>query len=288
MSFLLPNALYTGHNGQWVSRSPSPRIWNRVLTQAINPDAAGAGYGSHEDFCGFGIGTAVSSNVAYYQGDAGGYKAYEDTSQTILPVQTESGGVIRFSLAATDNVEVAMQLGMNAATTSAPYVVTSGATKPLYYEVCFRPTAAASDFDSCGMYFGLGSVNIPANSAIVDDTMALAATTGFIGFSTVDGSPKATYKAASQTAASITLSTTALVTATWYQFGFYVDPLGPASQRVHLFWQGEEVATFITDTNIAAATFPSAVQLSPVLAFKNGDATARTVDFDWVRVWQGR
>lgn len=290
MSFLTPSALYVGHNGQWTSRNPSPRIWNRLATQAMNPDGSGAGYGSHEDFLGFGIGTVVASNVAYYQGDAGGYKAYEDTSQTVLPVETESGGVIKMTLAATDNVEIAMQLGMAAATTSAPYKVTSGAVKPLYYEVCFRPTAAASDFDSCALYAGLGSVNIPANSAIVDDTMAFAAGTGFLGFHTVDGTPRCTYKAASQTAATITLSSTALVTATWYQFGFYCEPTGqgPASQRVHLFWQGDEIATYITDTNIAAATFPTGVALSPVMGIKNGDATARSLEFDWFRVWQGR
>ena len=285
---LTPNSLYTSHMGQWVSRSPSPRIWGRVSTVKQTPDGSGALYGVSEDFCGFGIGTVVASNVAYYQGDAGGYKAYEDTSQTILPLETESGGVIRIALAATDNVEVALQNGMAAATTSAPYRVTSAATKPLFYENCFRPTAAASDFDSCGAYFGLGSVNIPANSAIVDDTMALAAGTSFLGFSTIDGTPRFTWKAASQTAQHITLSSTALVTATWYQFGMYVDPLGPASQRIHLFWQGEEVATFVTDTNIAAATFPSAVSLAPVAAFKNGDATARSLDLDWFHCYQGR
>src|SRR3972149_2565125 len=113
---LKPNALYTSHIGQWVSRSPSPRIWSRAVPTSQNPDGSAAGYGAWEDWLQFGIGTVVGSNIAYYQGDAGAYKAYEDTSQTILPVETEVGGVIKATLAATANVEVSMQAGMAAAT----------------------------------------------------------------------------------------------------------------------------------------------------------------------------
>jgi hypothetical protein len=75
-----------------------------------------------------------------------------------------------------------------------------------------------------------------------------------------------------------------IVAATWYKFGFLYDGAAPTNKRIRVFVDGEEQSTYVTATNIAAATFPSGEELNPLIGLKNGAGAVTQWDVDWVRV----
>lgn len=292
-----PSQLYTGHQGKWKSRSMSPRIWNKMFTGYQNPDGSAQLFGNADDFISFGIGTAKASNIAYYNSEAGAYKARESTSSTIVSNATEDGGVLTFTTAATDNDELYLQSGMNVTVTSCPFSVAAAAPfKPLFFETAIRIGAASFD---AGFLAGIGSTGLAAAATLVDDTMVLATAAAFIGFKIeATNVLKFVWKAASQTAQTITLGNiqsatdvfngSTLTTAFWNNLGFRVSPTATGAKRIKIYVNNVEQATFVTDTNIAAATFPSTIHTNALFGLKNGTAAARTLDLDWWACYQGR
>jgi hypothetical protein len=112
------------------------------------------------------------------------------------------------------------------------------------------------------------------------------ATKDFIGFSVVEGASSTMtfmYQKASQTKQVVIATLKTLVAATWYKFGFLYTSAGPDAKRIRVYVDGVEQATWVTATNLAAPTFPSAEELNVLLGLKNGAGAATGMDIDWVR-----
>ena len=75
--------------------------------------------------------------------------------------------------------------------------------------------------------------------------------------------------------------------ATFYKLGFVYDPNEDTAHRIRIYLDGAEyTTTYGTATQVAAATFPSAVYMSPTFCADNGAATSAKLDCDWHGVAQ--
>jgi len=75
---------------------------------------------------------------------------------------------------------------------------------------------------------------------------------------------------------------------TYYKLGFVYDPLEDTSRRITIYVNGTANATYVTGTNIAAASFPDAQLLTPAIGIKTNAAVTKVLECDWVRVAQER
>jgi hypothetical protein len=279
---LFPNSLYIAHNGQGDGRGLSPRLWNHVNGQGYAPDGQSHGFFTGDDFRQFGIGTAVSSNVGYYVGQAGTYYSFEDTGGAIAQLATEATGAVRLSVDADDNQETWLQAG-NATSVMGVISDTAGDDKLLIFESRFRPNDVVGN-----RFIGLGEEGFAANDSISDS--GVMGDKDWIGFFTTEGAPTALrfgYKRNGQTAQTVISSGLAtLAAATWYKVGFVYDPKEVPSKRIKIFVNNVESSTYVTATNIAAATFPDGEELSPVFGVKNV-TDIMTMDIDWFAFFQG-
>jgi hypothetical protein len=73
----------------------------------------------------------------------------------------------------------------------------------------------------------------------------------------------------------------ALAADTYIKLGFLLNPSAEPAKRIKLFVNGSELTTYITDTNIEAATFPAGEELSPICHIKNGTAAGSSLSLDW-------
>ena len=268
---LSANSLFTVHQGQSGGRGLSPRLWNKVYGQGLSPDGYANWYGLSSDFVSFG-GT-VATNVGTY---SEGFKSYEDTGSSIGQHASFAGGAVTLTTSSTDNHEATMQAGYSA---GGPFVFSSTAGRKLIYEARFRLGSVASQ----NYVFGLGAVGLAANDGVITDVGALASIS-FIGFNVLEADStklKFVYAKSGQTAQTVFTYSTALAASTWVKAGFIYDPLAPTSKRITAFIDNVEQSTYVTGTNMSAATFPADVYMAPVFSTKNGAASSKTVDFDW-------
>lgn len=268
---LSANALFTVHQGQSGGRGLSPRLWNKVMGQGMSPDGFSNWYGVSDDFNSFG-GT-VSSNVGTY---SGGFKSYEDTGCSIAQHASLAGGAITITTSSTDNHEVDIQTGYGA---GCPFVIASSSGRKLIYETRFRLGSVTAQ----NYFFGLAGTGSAAADALITDAGAMASAS-YIGFAVLEGaatSLKFVYAKAGGAMQTVLTYGTAMAASTWVKAGFVFDPLAPASKRISVYVDNVEQSSYVTSTNISAATFPESVYLAPAAATKNGAASAKTVDLDW-------
>lgn len=272
---LFANSLYTIHNGQNNTRLLSPRLWSRAVNAGLTPDGYSGGYFVADDFRGFGIGTAVATNVGYYVGEAGAYYSFEDTGGAIAQLATERTGAVQLSVDADDDQECWLQYG-NATSVSAVISDTAGDDKLLIFEARFRVSDVVGN-----RFIGLTEEGFAANNAI-SDAGVLVTTKDYIGFYTAEGAPTALkfgWQKASQTAVNLGTVKT-IATSTWYKVGFVYDPDAEASKRIKVYVDNVEHSSYGTATQIAAAAFPDGEELGPTFGVKNvTDIMLQQIDF---------
>lgn len=251
------------------NHGPSPNVWKGCpwLEALENPNIGG---GFYDDFVQFpAAGAAVTvTNI-------GNYRRFGDTGSTITDAAIIGGG-IKFTCANADE-------STNLQSLVAPYQIDSSHGK-LWYEAGFSLASVAAT--TANVFVGL--MDTTAGSAIVpitttDDTMADVNFLGFIVKST--GIVDFRYKADGQTVQNPIATLTTLTAGTLVKLGFVYDPTVDTAKRIACFINGVEQTTYITGTNIAAATFPNDVLMAPVLAHTNM-ATKTTSTFDFHRVFQ--
>ena len=256
---------------------PTPSIWADcpVLELIENP---AKGIYMMEDFMGWN-GT-VTSNVGTYFGDAGGYKSFEDTSQTLLQLTGFPTGVLRATMAATDNVEVGLEWGAGVATTGA-FKFTTGTGPKLWFEARFRISVISNTYN---LFVGLAQSALAVTDGLFTDSDAAnnVSKIGFDVLAAAGDTLRAVHGDSAAAAVNVGTAQT-LVAATWYKVGFIADPNGRAGKKVRWFIDGVEVQS-ITDSSIS--TFPSGDQLTPLFVVKQSGTVAKNLDIDFIRCAQ--
>lgn len=284
-----PSTLMVAHRGQPSSRGMSPRIWTKFGQQMMSPEGSG-GFFIGDDFLVFGESVAASSNIACYVSQAGQYKAYIDTSSTLAQLATVTGGAIALTTEAADNEEVSICQGGagTAAAVSVLGALTRGANAKLTcFETRFKLNSITDNVNA--IFIGLMEENGAVHNALVDDTGAVI-DNDYIGFSVVHANGgtagtnallNAVYKKDGATAQTNIAGVQTLVADTWYKAGFVFDPQAPAAQRISWYIDNTEQSTYVTDTQMAASTFPDGEEMGFTAAIKTGSAAAGVLTIDW-------
>lgn len=278
---LFPNALLNLHQGQNHTRLLSPRLWGRAIESALSPDGTGGGVFYGDDFRAFGIGTAVSSNVGYYVGEAGPYYSFEDTGNAIAQLATEHTGSLKISTDADTDSETWIQFG-NATSTCAKITRTAGSEKLTVFETRFRATDLVGN-----RFMGLIEAGQAVENAITD--AGAMVDKDFIGFYSLEATPTIlNFGWKEEGSAQVTLITTALTmsAATWYKVGFVYDPKAPPSKKIKVYVDNVESSTYGTDAQMAASTFPNGVAMSPMFGVKNV-TDIMIHEIDWWALYSG-
>jgi len=295
---LFPNAssLYTQHISQVNGRGLSPALWRHLTTGTSAPDGSGGGTWFGDDFTSF---TPVTVTTAAAQLQPGnGYYAYIEVDATvgsILPLATETGGVVRF-LTSTDSSDGADH---QTSLTTGGYVGTLGAIsdtagseKLTIFESRIRLTSVT---DAAGSVFvgmgeeGLAAVATPhtqgAGQPLSSDDL--------IGWSINEADNDSLtfkYRLNGQTLTTAFTYGTALAAATWYKLGFIYNPRAEASKRISLYIDNVEQGTYITATNIATSSgsaFPDGEELAMIAAIIGSANNApQSFDMDWWAFYQ--
>jgi hypothetical protein len=158
----------------------------------------------------------------------------------------------------------------------------TGNTGRVFFEARFK-TATIAD-DGCAFFLGLGLGPVAAEY-LTDNAGALVATGAFIGLQRLnDDGDKADiiFQEVSQTLQQVTANALTLVANTWYKFGFTYDPSRENAKKIKFYLDGAEQSTYVTATQINAATFPESVALQPMLLTKVGTAAEAKFSLDWV------
>jgi hypothetical protein len=284
---LFANALYTLHQGAASTRGLSPRVWGKARNQMLTPDGANA-FMTGDDFTEFsGMIPAISGATAYpsvVSGD-GRYLGYFDTGTTTsnaLRLTGVTGGVCRLTTGATDNHLTILNSGDLGIISD-----TAADAKLTIFEARIR---LATEVAAGSMFVGLATPTLcTADGGLIANAGGLIATGGGIGFMVKEDEPAEidfVYQAASQAETVVIDTLQTAVADTWYKLGFVYDPLAPTSKRITCYLDNVEQSTYVTGTNIAAATFPDAEYLGAHMAAMSEGAAAKLVDIDWWQFYQ--
>lgn len=266
---------YTGSNSD---RGPSPAVWGRIR-ECIDPNDA---YEIFDDFLNFN-GT-VTTNVGDYSGQAGGYRSYEDSGGSITNLATEVGGVIRITTDNTDNDEMWLQPG-SATSVFGKISDTAGDDKLLIFEARVRLGQTATG----NAFIGLTEEGLAAADTITDaGAWADKDAIGFLILEDDSDGIDFIYKKAGQTLQTKIAVAQAVTADTWYKLAFMYDPNQVDAKKITVFVDGVDEGTYVTATDIAAATFPDGEELQPLFGIKNSSGAVNKLDVDWYRVYQSR
>lgn len=291
---LLPHALYTNHASQSGGRGLSPALWKSAYGQMMSPDGLSNAFMFFDDFTDFYPVTVTTAAGQLQPGK--GYFAYIEADATvgsILPLATASGGVVRF-LTSTDtsdgdNHDTTLTTGGNVGTLGA-ISDTAGSDFITCFEARFR-LSSITDGDG-SVFIGCGEEGLAAaNTPIVDSTGHTASSDDLIGFLVTEDDNDALkfiYRKNGQALQTVLTYGTALAASTWYKVGFVYDPRAVPAERIKVFVDNVEQSTYVTATNIAAATFPDGEELALVASIKgSANNDPQSFDLDWWGFFQG-
>ena len=262
----------------------SPNIWGDCPIEAIKNGTV-IGRFFQDDF----TGPCPNTDAGLYEG-AGescglGYLFYGDTGVLLKAKAGAEEAVVQASTLDTTQDESVMSTG------SPSFMVsdTASEAKKLWFEARVKKSTIANN--GMAMFVGLGwdhgsGVSVAQTLCLTDTAAALGAFS-FIGFHVdqADGdSIDFTYKAESQTAV-VTISGLDVVVAnTFLKLGFVYDPNAEDEKKIAVYLNNVKQTTYVTKTNIAAATFPDAEPLAMVWDAKVGSGATGTAELDW---WRG-
>lgn len=271
------------HKGKYGNRILSPIIWGvRTFVDAAQQFQLEDGVFMYDDF----------ENVPDLSNDAerDKYQSYIDTGNTVKgtalisesSVAKRAIGTLSLDTDATDNDECGIGTGGGIGV-AVVISDTSGYSSRVCFE-CRIAFAQVADTKS-GVFIGLTEEGLANADGILNDDGTLQSK-DFIGFwrDETDGDQiDVVYRKngqALQTTKADALGS-ALVADTFVKMGFVYDPTYPTAQRIKFFFDEVELGSYVTGTNIAAATFPDAEELVFTFMMKNAGAAAASVDLDW-------
>ena len=279
---MLKDNLGSERTGRWYS----PNIWGDCPIEAIRNGTV-IGRFFQDDFAG----PCPNTDAGLYEG-AGespglGYLFYGDTGVTMKAQAGVEEGVLEVAGNNADKDEGTVSTG------SPSWIVsdTAADAKKLWFEA--RVKKASITNDHLGMFVGLGwdhgsGVSVAKAECLVDDTELFGAFS-FLGFhsdSTDGDALDFAYMAEGQTHTVKIAGLDVLVADAFVKVGFVYDPNAPAANRIAVFLNNVEQTTYVTATNIAAATFPDAEPMAMVWATKVSEAVEHKAQMDWWRACQ--
>ena len=209
-----------------------------------------------------------------------GLTTYAGTGCTVTGSTDLAGGGVRMYFDGTANDEVSWGPGD---ATTAPYIINTTGTGKVAFEIRIMKSIVTNN--SLAFVAGLGKRGLVADNLLADSTGALA-DVDFVGFQVLQAAGATVNFVWRKTGQTLQtgISGVATLTASGYaRLGFVYDPQETASKRIRVFVDGVENATGITSTQVAAATFPSAVALNPVVGGIVGSGAAAVLsDTDWL------
>ena len=269
----LPHQLFTQHASQSTS-GISPALWSRLTEQLSGGHKRAFLVGDD-----FACPKAANTYVDLYSEVA--HTGYIDTGGTIVGLADEKGGVLALNVDATGaNEETHLSAGDG--TIQLGQISDTAADAHL---TVFEARYKVSSIANSGMphFVGLASPGLAGDNTIVDTTGALISTGAFLGFRTLlDGdSIDFVYQAASQTLQTVVTGAHVPVADTFVKVGWVYDPDAPTAYRIRGYVNNAELGTYVTGTNIAAATFPDAEALTFHAGLKSIAAAAMALELDW-------
>lgn len=276
----LPNNLYTGHRAANTT-GLSPRLWGRVTGSMMASDGNKRLVLAGDDFM---CPKATDTYTDLFSEQA--YTSFINAGETILGLADEKGGVLALYHGATvaDNDEVWMVAGDGTST-----FCTISNTAADAHLTAFECRVKFSSIVNgvCSFFAGLATPAACAAEALADDTGAIKATTSFLGFrNLLDGDNiQCIYQAVADSAAVINVAAAGVLAAdTFVKLGFVYDPDEVAARRITWYIDNVALSTYVTATQIAAATFPDAEAMTFMFGWKNTIGTTPTTTegaIDW-------
>lgn len=221
------------------------------------------------------FGGTVTSNVGTY---SRGLKSYEDTGDVLSVIATETTGVLKLAIAATNNNESWITTGNN---TGVLGKVTSLSGKRVWCEQRVKLGSILTQ----NLFIGAGEEGLAAAETITD--AGALASKDLIGFQVLEDDPgyfDTVYRKAGQTAQVVKNQAQAITADTYYKLGWkYTGPnkdLERGGERLEYWVNGVKLADYVTAAQIAAATFPTGEELALLFGGKNANA-ANNHYLDW-------
>lgn len=228
----------------------------------------------------------TSSAGGVVLGSFGRWAFYVYTGATFsTPTGGAQGGVIALASDG-DNEGAALH-----STAGAVQLASGG--NPVWFETRVAFSTVANTKNDC--FVGLVEGFAPAAAKPITATDDTLADQNLIGFHRIGGDGDQidfVYKADGQTVqyaitdmvSSSNSVAGALAADTYIKLGFYFNPDAIATERIKVYINGLASTTFITGTQMDAATFPDDVYLSPALAmFNQTGSTPGSFYCDWIR-----
>ena len=210
-------------------------------------------------------------------GNPSAYKWVSDTATGAITLPKLAGGVVAVACGGVDNNETYIQLGGAGLDTPAPFAITDNSNKPLAFQARVKAVEHADE----GIFVGLAEEGSAAANFLTDNSGVIA-DKDFVGFNLLTATPaawNATWKKAGQAVQAIT--GVAVNADDWHTFAFIFD-------GVHTIYFWIDGVLHATTALSSAATFPSGERLAPIIAVKTGEGVAKSVQVDYIKVWQAR
>lgn len=258
------------------NRGPSRALWKNLFAELKNDP--GRGLLLFDDF---------GNHPAHISAQTiGNYATYIDTGVTmkanaIVDLTVGQAGVLEVAGNDGTNDEGSISTGGGSGTFCK---ITDDANEQ--YGVLFEcrvKKATVGNTTTC-FVAGLAEEGLAAADTLTDATGALASK-DFVGFQVLAAAGATVnfiYRKAGQ-ALQTPLAAAATMTAdTWVKLGFRYQPWASDDKKIAIFVNGVEQSTYVTATNIAAATFPDAEELCMLFATLNATTTTESkLSMDW-------
>lgn len=261
-------------------RSLSPGLWRGFPKQneerIFGPRNA---YFFYDDFLS-GVSDATVTTAAYHAP----YDLFAESGASFTGSTDVDGGAVQMVAGTTADANCIMNLGAGVL----PFVISDGSSED--YLLCFEARIKISTIADDVSSFFVGLADARAADSIITTSQGSTidsawGNTDMIGYWRGDDDGDGLnfgYGATGQTAQQVLADAHTLVADTFVKVGFRYDPKAIAAERISLWVNGSKKSTYVTATNIAAATFPDDEEMTMVAAIMNDDgSTASTLSIDW-------
>jgi len=251
------------------TRGLSARIWGRLPVKNWSVGLGGRFF--HDDFM---------NHPAHISAQTiGNYGSYIDTGVTLKQSASESTGAIEVAGNDADNDEGSIISGGGA---GGMVAIDATGAKRIAFECRIKKASIADN--ALAFFVGLSEESSQAANALTD-TDGIVADKDFIGFSVLQDNGEEldfTWRTSGQTV-QVHANVADMVADTYMKMGFLYDPVShPDDKQIKIFIDnGVEESVYVTQTQMAAATFPDDEELCLFLATKVGTAAESTLQMDW-------